>query len=180
MGERDGITFVDDALASNPFATAASLEAFTGRQLTLIVGGADRGVDPSGLVAALAARRPAPRVIVLPPEPGRLVASLAAGADTSPLVVEEAADLEDAGHAGRWGGAVLAGGPHTGGGGWIRRPQPPVRRGRRAHRPAHRRRLRQPDSAMIHGTTGVPPPSLTPYAWRTTLPGDERGEPGHP
>ncbi len=98
VGERDGITFVDDALASNPFATAASLEAFTGRQLTLIVGGADRGVDPSGLVAALAARRPAPRVIVLPPEPGRLVASLAAGADTSPLVVEEAADLEDAVH----------------------------------------------------------------------------------
>ena len=73
VGERDGITFVDDALASNPFATIASIDAFPGRELTLILGGADRGVDPSDLVEAIAAREPVPRVVVLPPEPGRLV-----------------------------------------------------------------------------------------------------------
>ena len=61
VGERDGLTFVDDALASNPFATVSSLAAFPGRELTVILGGADRGVDPTGLVEALAARRPRPR-----------------------------------------------------------------------------------------------------------------------
>ena len=65
VGERDGREFVDDALASNPFATTASLGAFPGRELTVILGGADRGTDPGILLEALAARRPAPRVVVL-------------------------------------------------------------------------------------------------------------------
>ncbi len=77
IGERDGVVFVDDALASNPSATMASVEAFDGRALTVIVGGADRGVDPTGLLQALAARRPPPRVIVLPPDPDRLAGPLA-------------------------------------------------------------------------------------------------------
>jgi UDP-N-acetylmuramoylalanine-D-glutamate ligase len=46
LGQRDGRTYVDDALASNPFASATSIESFAGRSLTVIVGGADRGVDP--------------------------------------------------------------------------------------------------------------------------------------
>ena len=58
VGERHGLTFVDDALASNPFATVASLGAFPGREVTVILGGADRGVDPGDLVDAL---RPASR-----------------------------------------------------------------------------------------------------------------------
>jgi UDP-N-acetylmuramoyl-L-alanine---L-glutamate ligase len=113
LGQRDGITFVDDALASNPFATEASLLSFPGRPLTLIVGGADRGVDHAGLVEAVAARRPAPRVIVLPPEPGRLAEALQACSDAagSPVPVEVAADLADAvGRARRGtadGGVVL-------------------------------------------------------------------------
>jgi UDP-N-acetylmuramoyl-L-alanine---L-glutamate ligase len=98
VGERNGITFVDDALASNPFATEASLGAFPGRALTVIVGGADRGVDPSGLVSALAARRPGPRIIVLAPDPHRLVDALSSGTgpDGSQPTVEGADDLEDA------------------------------------------------------------------------------------
>jgi len=100
IGERDGVTFVDDALASNPFATMASMEAFTDRALTVIVGGADRGVDPTGLVQALAGRRPAPRVIVLPPDPDRMVAPLEAlasgGHEAGRLSVEVASGLTDA------------------------------------------------------------------------------------
>ena len=65
VGERHGVAFVDDALASNPFATIASVAAFPDRPLTLIVGGADRGTDPGDLLAALALRRPPPRVVVL-------------------------------------------------------------------------------------------------------------------
>lgn len=98
VGERDGITFVDDALASNPFATIASLDAFPGRELTVILGGADRGVDPSDLAEAIAARRPVPRVVVLPPEPSRLVDALVGGAPESGAIPTPAvaADIEEA------------------------------------------------------------------------------------
>ena len=78
IGERDGLTFVDDALASNPFATAASVAAFPDRDLTVILGGADRGVDPRVLVEALSRHHPAPGVVVLPPDAERLVSALAA------------------------------------------------------------------------------------------------------
>lgn len=97
VGQRDGLTFVDDALASNPFATVSSLEAFPGRELTVILGGADRGVDPTGLVDALAERRPRPRVVVLPPESDRLRDSLASRSGSGgPVPVDVARDLEDA------------------------------------------------------------------------------------
>jgi UDP-N-acetylmuramoylalanine--D-glutamate ligase len=95
IGVLDGRTFVDDALASNPFASVASIETFAGRPLTVIVGGADRGVDRGPLVAALAGHRPTARTIVLPPDPERtagLLRSAGCGADA----VHEARDLEEA------------------------------------------------------------------------------------
>jgi UDP-N-acetylmuramoylalanine--D-glutamate ligase len=76
IGRRDGLTFVDDALASNPSATVASVEAFPGRELTVILGGADRGVDVRPLVGALARRAPTPRVIVLRPDGQHLLTAL--------------------------------------------------------------------------------------------------------
>jgi UDP-N-acetylmuramoylalanine--D-glutamate ligase len=79
LGVRDGRTYVDDALASNPFATAASVETFAGRPLTVIVGGADRGVDPGPLVDVLRAHRPVPSVVVLTPDAGHLVDRLVDG-----------------------------------------------------------------------------------------------------
>lgn len=45
VGERDGVRFVNDSIASTPVATAAALEAMAGRPVTLIVGGLDRGLD---------------------------------------------------------------------------------------------------------------------------------------
>ncbi len=98
VGDRGGLTFVDDALASNPFASVASLGAFPDRELTIIVGGADRGVDPTGLLQALANRRPTPRVMVLPPDHQGLADRLASlpAADGPAPVVEVALDLEDA------------------------------------------------------------------------------------
>jgi UDP-N-acetylmuramoylalanine--D-glutamate ligase len=104
VGQRDGVTFVDDALASNPFATEASVSAFEGRDLTLILGGADRGVDPRQLVNALVRRRPVPAVVVLPPDAERMAGMLAAvgseagrdGHGTPPLRVAVVGDLENA------------------------------------------------------------------------------------
>ena len=76
VGERAGRTYVDDALASTPFASAASVRTFDGRPLTVIVGGADRGVDPAPLVEALTAHRPQAAVVVLSPGSGRLAGAL--------------------------------------------------------------------------------------------------------
>ena len=45
VGERNGVRFVNDSIASTPVATAAALEAMAGRPVTLIVGGLDRGLD---------------------------------------------------------------------------------------------------------------------------------------
>jgi UDP-N-acetylmuramoylalanine--D-glutamate ligase len=95
LGMRDGRTYVDDALASNPFASAASVETFAGRPLTVVVGGADRGVDPGPLVTALAAHRPRASVVVLPPDAERLAEALAAGG-LPPDAVRLADDLAGA------------------------------------------------------------------------------------
>jgi UDP-N-acetylmuramoyl-L-alanine---L-glutamate ligase len=95
VGQRHGRTLVDDALASNPFATLASIDVFSGRDLTLIAGGADRGVDMGGLAAALAGRHPVPTVVVLGPGGHRLVEALAGVADGAAVRVLSAASLED-------------------------------------------------------------------------------------
>ncbi len=101
VGTREGVVFVDDALASNPFATAASVTAFAGRDLTVIVGGADRGVAPDELVGALVAHRPPAAVVVLPPDPERLADAVRSalggpGSAGSGVRVEEAENLPDA------------------------------------------------------------------------------------
>ena len=98
VGERGGLTFVDDALASNPFASEASIGAFPDRELTVILGGADRGVDPRGLLEVLARRRPTPGVVVLRPGAERLATAVMAtrpGHRTDPPVAV-VADLAEA------------------------------------------------------------------------------------
>lgn len=70
IGTREGVEYVDDALASNPFATATSLAAFPDRPVTVILGGADRGVDPAPLVEAVRAHGQI-QVVLLPPDAER-------------------------------------------------------------------------------------------------------------
>lgn len=67
----DGVTWVDDLLATNPLAASEALRTFAGSPLVLIVGGDDRGVDLSGLRSALAATDDVTAIVVLgrPDEP---------------------------------------------------------------------------------------------------------------
>jgi len=125
LGERDGRTFVDDALASNPFASAASIETFAGRPLTVIVGGADRGVDPGPLVDALVGHRPGVAVVVLAPDADRLAAALVAGglaASDVHTVDDVAGAVDEAVRRTPAGGVVLfsPGAPTPEGGGGYR------------------------------------------------------------
>jgi UDP-N-acetylmuramoyl-L-alanine---L-glutamate ligase len=98
IGRRDGLIFVDDALASNPFATAASVEAFPEVELTVILGGADRGVDARQLAEALARRRPLAAVVVLPPGGNRVLDAIDAlpGGRPDGMAVRQAGDLGEA------------------------------------------------------------------------------------
>lgn len=65
VGVRAGITYVDDALASNPHGVIAALDTFDERPLVLIVGGQDRGVDYAPLCARLNSARNVKALVVL-------------------------------------------------------------------------------------------------------------------
>jgi UDP-N-acetylmuramoylalanine--D-glutamate ligase len=77
IGEIGGLSYVDDALASNPEGTFAALRAFTGTKVALIVGGHDRGLDYAPLARAIEASSPQPAVIFI----GEAGAAIAAALD---------------------------------------------------------------------------------------------------
>jgi UDP-N-acetylmuramoylalanine--D-glutamate ligase len=54
LGEVGGVLFVDDSISTIPDSTMAALAVYAGREVTLIVGGHDRGVEYAGLVDHLA------------------------------------------------------------------------------------------------------------------------------
>jgi UDP-N-acetylmuramoyl-L-alanine---L-glutamate ligase len=60
----DGVEYIDDALASNPFGACAALAAYPDFPVVILLGGQDRGVDLAPLIAAIQERR-APISIVL-------------------------------------------------------------------------------------------------------------------
>lgn len=66
LGERDGLTFVDDSISTTPVSTMAALEAFPDRQVTLLIGGFDRGLNWKPMARYLMFHRPDARVITLP------------------------------------------------------------------------------------------------------------------
>jgi UDP-N-acetylmuramoylalanine--D-glutamate ligase len=45
LGQRRGIDYVNDSIATTPVATVAALEALQDKNIVLIVGGFDRGLD---------------------------------------------------------------------------------------------------------------------------------------
>jgi UDP-N-acetylmuramoyl-L-alanine---L-glutamate ligase len=49
VGERGGLTWVNDSISTTPESTVAALASFPGRQIVLIAGGQDRGQDYSEL-----------------------------------------------------------------------------------------------------------------------------------
>ncbi|WBB75554.1 UDP-N-acetylmuramoyl-L-alanine--D-glutamate ligase [Micromonospora sp. WMMD1128] len=70
-----GLTFVDDTLATSPYAAMHAIDAYEGRPLTVIVGGTDRGLDYAPLREHLAEREIT--VIGIPDSGPRIVAALA-------------------------------------------------------------------------------------------------------
>ncbi len=76
LGALDGVSYVDDALASNPGGTIAALKAFEGRRIALIVGGFDRGLDYEPLARAIESSSPRPFVLSMGPAGAAVAAAL--------------------------------------------------------------------------------------------------------
>ncbi|RKN14339.1 UDP-N-acetylmuramoyl-L-alanine--D-glutamate ligase [Micromonospora musae] len=85
-----GLTFVDDTLATSPYAAMHAIDAYEGRPLTVIVGGADRGLDFSPLREHLAEREIT--VIGIPDSGPRIVEALAGLPKVRTETVDELAD----------------------------------------------------------------------------------------
>src|SRR5690606_32288318 len=90
IADASGLTFVDDSLSTSPFAAIEAMRAFAPAPLTLLIGGADRGVDYAPLVEFLA-EHPIAAVVGLPGSGERLTALMPAT-----QVVTTASDMADA------------------------------------------------------------------------------------
>ena len=71
VGEFGGVTYYNDSIATVPEAAVAALDALAGSVETVLLGGADRGLDFSGLAVGLA-RRAVKTVILFPPTGERI------------------------------------------------------------------------------------------------------------
>ncbi|HEX8631505.1 MAG TPA: UDP-N-acetylmuramoyl-L-alanine--D-glutamate ligase [Catenuloplanes sp.] len=88
IADPSGVTFVDDTLATSPYATMHAIDAYPGRPLTVIVGGTDRGLDYTPLREHLRSRTCT--VIGIPDSGARILAALA---DVPSVHTELAEDL---------------------------------------------------------------------------------------
>jgi UDP-N-acetylmuramoyl-L-alanine---L-glutamate ligase len=90
----EGVTFIDDSLATNVVSTLAALEAFVGDRLAILLGGYDRGIDYDELIDALALRSDPTFVLGLPDSGATLVAAITSR--TTSTKTEAVASLDDA------------------------------------------------------------------------------------
>jgi UDP-N-acetylmuramoyl-L-alanine---L-glutamate ligase len=98
VATRDGVTFVDDTLSTTPVSVRAAIDAFADRQVTLVAGGQDRGLDYTDLAAAVVARGGTVQVLTIPDTGARFAADIRAAAAAAGVEapVTEAASLADA------------------------------------------------------------------------------------
>ncbi|AXK71442.1 UDP-N-acetylmuramoyl-L-alanine--D-glutamate ligase [Lysobacter sp. TY2-98] len=95
LGEREGVTYVNDSISTTPHATLAALDCFADRDVAVLVGGHDRGLDWSDFAAAMRTR--APKAIVTMGANGpRIHALLAPVAAEAGFDLSEASDLRGA------------------------------------------------------------------------------------
>ena len=109
LGERDGVEYVNDSIATTPYATIEALRSLAGRPTSVLVGGFDRGVDWTPFVDYV--RTQPPHAIVAGGANGARIAA-ALGAIAAPAfalrTVESLAQALDAARAlTPRGGAIL-------------------------------------------------------------------------
>ncbi|MEO6154756.1 MAG: UDP-N-acetylmuramoyl-L-alanine--D-glutamate ligase [Thermomonas sp.] len=95
LGERDGITYVNDSISTTPHATLAALDLYRHRAVAVLVGGHDRGLSWEGFADEM--RKHAPAAIITMGQNGpRVFDMLVPVAIDRNFALEAAADLSDA------------------------------------------------------------------------------------
>ena len=92
LGEHLGRRYVNDSISSTPVATVAALESFAGEQVTLIVGGLDRGLDWAPYMESFAATPPL-AIIAVPDSGPRILGAMADAGMRPAGGMHEATDL---------------------------------------------------------------------------------------
>jgi len=93
LGERGGVAYVDDSIATTPQATLEALASLAGRPAVVLVGGHDRGLDWHGFAAQ--ARRAPPHAIVTMGASGARIAGVLRAAGGA-YRLESAGPLDEA------------------------------------------------------------------------------------
>ncbi|OOG45567.1 UDP-N-acetylmuramoyl-L-alanine--D-glutamate ligase [Rhodanobacter sp. C01] len=93
LGEHGGRHWINDSISTTPLATLAALDSVEGREVTVIVGGHDRGLDWTDFVLGM--KRHAPHAIVAQGANGPRIARALREAGV-PVVLEETVDLASA------------------------------------------------------------------------------------
>ncbi len=110
VGEKAGVRYINDSIASTPVATVAALEAFAGQRITLLVGGLDRGLDWTPYIARMKMMLP-DAIIGIPDNGPRILREMRKAGFSPERGIHEAADLAEAvrlaGNLASPGGVVL-------------------------------------------------------------------------
>lgn len=93
VGERDGLRYIDDSIATTPQASIAALRCFEGHSIAILVGGFERGLDWAPFVEHLRTH-PVARVICRGANGARIAAQLSA--ELPQLEVLQVSDLSEA------------------------------------------------------------------------------------
>jgi UDP-N-acetylmuramoylalanine--D-glutamate ligase len=84
LGERDGLQWINDSISTTPLATLAALESLHGREVTVIVGGHDRGLDWAPFIEGIKSRK-ALRIVAQGANGPRIAAAIRAAKLDIPL-----------------------------------------------------------------------------------------------
>jgi UDP-N-acetylmuramoylalanine--D-glutamate ligase len=95
LGVHDGVEWVNDSISTTPHASLAALAMFRGREVALLAGGHDRGVDWDGFAGAMRERAPA-AIVTMGQNGPRIHDLLAPVAADGGFILQAARDLEDA------------------------------------------------------------------------------------
>jgi UDP-N-acetylmuramoyl-L-alanine---L-glutamate ligase len=91
MGEKNGVLYVDDSISTTPQSTIEAIKAYSGRPVTVLLGGFDRGLDFTDLADFLV-DHPVRAVVVLPDNGKRIAEAIrhafADGGTSIPVIVE--------------------------------------------------------------------------------------------
>ena len=96
MGEKNGVIFYNDSLATIPEATINALEALGTDVETLIAGGFDRGLDFSVLGNFLARREGLKNLVLFPTTGEKIWRAIVSTGKTNPLKKFDIESMEDA------------------------------------------------------------------------------------